>query len=173
MPPILPLFITIARSGLGPRWPGLRTRRVSARRGSYRAASDCTHSRVKSSTTPNTPKRRPFASASVLFRKVSTSCRLDYCQTNLRPGSFMNIGISTIHLPSRMQGWTSELLSCSIQISRMLPATDEKAAPEGHSSWPVVADSLRSQQRSCPEMRAAGMVTSFSAFAISYAARNR
>jgi hypothetical protein len=41
----------------------------------------------------------------------------------------MNIGISTIHLLSTMQGWISELFSYSIQLSRMLPTNDEKVAP--------------------------------------------
>jgi hypothetical protein len=72
-------------------------------------------------------------------RKREGSCRLDYCQTNLRSRSFIIIGILTIHLSSRMLGWSSELLSRSIRLSRKLPENDEKAAPEGRSSWPLVA----------------------------------
>src|ERR1700722_7069278 len=88
-----------------------------------------------------------------LFEKVSTCCRLAYCQTSLRPGSFMNIGITNIHFPSTTLEWTSERLSCSIQLSRMLLMNDEKAAPEDRSSWPIAAESLRLRQRSRSELR--------------------
>jgi hypothetical protein len=39
------------------------------------------------------------------------------CQMSQRPESFVNIGISIIHLLSTMLEWISELFSCSIQLS--------------------------------------------------------